>query len=136
MSNKSQVVGLVVILIIAGLFVLGWAFAANNASGPSAADLQEKLATVVDGVQRAKLTAIDSGYLEREIVLKQGVPAELTIFGQTAGCANAVTARDFWQGVKIVQKGEVEKVSFTPMQTGKFKGACTMGMYTFNIFVV
>lgn len=97
---------------------------------PAAASL------ISDGIQRAKLTAVDMGYLEKEIVLRQGIPAELTIFGQTFGCANAVVARDFWPGAILVQKGRVETVTFTPEKTGVFRGSCTMGMYTFKIRVI
>ncbi len=99
-------------------------------------DYESRLAPVRQGVQRAKLTAVDMGYLEEDIVLRQGVPAELTIFGQTFGCANAVVARDFWAGAKLVQKGEIETVNFTPGQAGTFKGSCSMGMYPFTIHVL
>ncbi len=100
------------------------------------AQIPAAVSPITDGVQRAKLTAVDMGYLEKEIVLKQGIPTELTIFGQTFGCSSAVVARDFWPGVKLVQQGQVETVAFTPEKTGVFRGSCTMGMYTFSIRVI
>lgn len=134
-SNKLVLFGLLAVgvLVTGVIFLLG---GDNSTTQLSDRELQSQLVPIEAGVQKAMLTAINGGYLEKNIVLRKDVPTELTLVGQTSGCASAIVARDFWTGIKQVNKGKIEVVSFTPTKTGTFKGACAMGMYTFNIQVI
>jgi len=134
--NPIFAIGVVLIVLTIGGILLLTSASSRSEPALSSTELQASLPPVTDGIQYAKLTAIDSGYLEKKVILRKDVPAELTIFGQTNGCASSIVARDLWQGVRQVGKGQVDKVSFTPTKVGQFKGACAMGMYTFNIQVV
>jgi|GEM_PF-4040511 len=119
------------LIIVAGFLL--WNYVAKPQTESNTESMQ---AQISNGVQKVTLTAVDSGYKEKSLTLKKDIPAELTIIGQTNGCASAIVAKDLWQGVKQVTKGQSQTVSFTPTKTGTFKGACAMGMYTFNIKVV
>jgi plastocyanin domain-containing protein len=93
-------------------------------------------APIVDGKQILNIAVQDRGYNPSVVTVKAGTPVELTFSGKSYGCAGAIVSKDFWSGIKMVDFGKSEVISFTPQQTGRFKYSCSMGMYVGYINVV
>lgn len=128
-------VGGILLLVVIGNGGAGGVLG-SDANSPSGNYTEADLPPVVDGVQKVAVTVNNTSYSPKTTVLKQGVPTELTFLGQGYGCSTAIVSRNFWNGVLFVDYGGQETVKFTPEKTGKFKYACTMGMYTGWIEVI
>ena len=121
---------LIAITVIGGGLLI---IASNSASTPPSAGVA---AEIVDGKQIAKVAVKDGGYNPSVLTVKVGTPVELTFTGESYGCSSAIVSKDFWSGIKFVNYGKQEVVSFTPQTTGRFKYACSMGMYVGYINVI
>lgn len=133
-NSTTLAVIVVAVVMVGAFFIFSRGGGDNNTSVQGVSDTP--LSQVVDGKQKVAVTVSSSSYSPRTVKVKKDVPVELTFLGQGYGCATAIVSRDFWSGVKYVEKGQQEVVSFTPTKTGKFKYTCTMGMYTGWIEVV
>lgn len=105
-----------------------WDAAISTPSQPNLA-LQEK------GVQTATITAFDSGYSPRNITLKKGVPAKITILtDKVSSCARAFSI-PVLNIERVLPSTGSTTVEFTPTELGPLAFSCSMGMYTgrFNI---
>lgn len=88
-----------------------------------------------NNIQTASITVFDSGYSPRNITLKKGVPAKITIStNAVSSCVRAfsIPALNIQKLLPSTGKTVVE---FTPTRTGPLAFSCSMGMYTgrFNI---
>lgn len=85
---------------------------------------------VEDGVQKVVIEAVNSGYSPKYIVVKQGLPVQLTVkTNNVYSCAAAFVFREF--GISTTLKPtDSQTFTFTPTKKGKFTYSCSMGMYT------
>lgn len=88
-----------------------------------------------DGVQRASISALDYGYLPREVYVKKGVPVKLTfITKENYSCSRAVVFPKLKIRKILPVTGE-GVVDFTPVDAGVINFSCSMGMYTGRVIV-
>lgn len=88
-----------------------------------------------DGVQRASISALDYGYLPREVYVKKGVPVRLTFTtNENYSCSRAVVFPKLKLRKILPVTGE-GVVEFTPAEVGVINFSCSMGMYTGRIVV-
>jgi|GEM_PF-1418069 len=86
-------------------------------------------ATIQDGVQTATLKVVGSNYVLTPSVFKKGVPVKITAdVNSMPGCSKAFTIPTF-KILKFISASD-NVIEFTPDQSGTFKMACTMNMYT------
>ncbi|MCB9812983.1 MAG: sulfite exporter TauE/SafE family protein [Pseudomonadales bacterium] len=88
------------------------------------------LASITNGVQKINIKALSSGYSPNYVVVKSGVPVELTVStNDTYSCASAFIFKEF--GISVFLKPtDSQTFMFTPTKRGKFTYSCSMGMYT------
>jgi hypothetical protein len=91
-----------------------------------------KQAEVSGGVQKIAVDLSSGSYNPSEIVLKAGVPAEIT-FGQSAGCTAQVQSADlgFFEDLSTGPK----TVKIPALKAGTYGFACGMNMVTGSIVV-
>ncbi|MFA4890186.1 MAG: sulfite exporter TauE/SafE family protein [Candidatus Paceibacterota bacterium] len=124
---------------IAGILVLFFALYNINAqlNVLGVKNLNENLASIIDGKQIIKMEASSSGYKPNYFKVKAGIPVrwEITDTG-TSGCTNAVIARNLFDGEIKLSPGEISMREFTPQKPGRYKFSCWMGMVSGIIEVV
>ncbi len=120
------------IVIFMGGALAWWALAVSlYASDPFAVHVP----VGADGVQRATVEADSYSYTPSHLVVKAGVPAELTFKSLTFLVPHNVVLDDLRLGVSIreeVPAGETVTVRFTPMVTGSFSIYCDKKLLFFK----
>jgi plastocyanin len=120
------------IVIFMGGALAWWALAASL----YAADLFEfPVPLGVDGVQRATVEADSYSFTPSHLVVKAGVPVELTFKSLTIFVPHNVVLDDPRLGVSIreeVPAGETVTVKFTPMVMGSFSIYCDKKLLFFK----
>ncbi len=121
-------------IVVAAIIVLGLIVTAFV----NLADKQSELAqpTPIDttNAQIVSVKVIGSQYVMNPPTIKQGMP---TIFefdmSTVQGCARSVVLPDF--KVRKSLSAQDNKIEFLPLQTGTYRIACSMNMYTgsFNV---
>ncbi len=114
--------------------ILGWPGLPSFSSQP--AEAQEGLAPLVDGKQILRMTVSSQGYTPERFRVRVNVPVRWEISGEGGGCANAITARNFFPETIYLTPGQEEAKEFTPTKVGNFRFTCTMGMFSGVIEVV
>jgi len=80
-----------------------------------------------DGVQRATITVDSYAYSPDHVIVKHGVPVELTLTSVTWLVPHNFVINDPESGLKINQEvpsGKSVTIRFTPNRTGRFKFFC------------
>jgi plastocyanin len=91
-----------------------------------------KQAEVAGGVQKIAVDLSSGSYNPSEIVLKAGVPAEIT-FGQSSGCTAQVQSQDL--GFSEDLSGGPKTVKIPALKAGTYNFACGMNMVSGTIVV-
>jgi plastocyanin domain-containing protein len=91
-----------------------------------------KQAEIAGGVQKIAVDLSSGSYNPSEIVLKAGVPAEVT-FGQSSGCTAQVQSQDL--GFSEDLTGGPKTVKLPALKAGTYNFACGMGMVSGSIVV-
>jgi hypothetical protein len=91
-----------------------------------------KQAEVAGGVQKIAVDLSTGSYNPSEIVLKAGVPAEIT-FGQGGGCLAQVQSQDL--GFFEDLTGGAKTVTVPALKAGTYSFTCGMGMVSGSIVV-
>lgn len=91
---------------------------------------QATVNTTQDGYQEVLINVQSNGYEPNYLKVKKGQPVKLTLQSKDAySCAAAFTFKEY--GIKTFLKANDTQVfTFTPVSKGKFRFACSMGMYT------
>jgi plastocyanin len=100
----------------------------GGAKGPAVT----KTAAVQGGVQRLSVDDSKGSFDPNTIVLKAGLPAEIT-FGQGSGCLAAVQSQQLGFGVDLTSGPKTVKVA--ALQPGTYGFTCGMGMVSGTIVV-
>lgn len=80
--------------------------------------------------QNPTIEVRSSGYNPSYVRVKKGEPVTITIVGKDAySCAIAFRLPTLGMGVNLKGPNDVEKITFTPTQTGQIPFNCSMGMY-------
>lgn len=81
--------------------------------------------------QNPTITVESSGYTPNIIRVKKGQPVTITLVGKDAySCASAFRIPSLGVAVNLKSANDVEKITFTPKESGEIPFTCTMGMYT------
>lgn len=89
-----------------------------------------EITEIINGKQIAKMKIIDLNYVPAKFIVKQGVPVEWQIdASKAAGCAQVITVPKL-KLTKYLSPNQINKIEFTPKETGKIYFMCTMGMTT------
>lgn len=98
---------------------------------------EEGLPPIASGRQILKMEASSRGYSPNYFKVRAGVPVrwEITDTG-TSGCTNAIISKGLFEGGISLTPGQTSVKEFTPLQTGKYKFSCWMGMVSGIIEVV
>lgn len=81
--------------------------------------------------QNPTITVESSGYTPKLISVKKGQPVTITLVGKDAySCASAFRIPSLGIAVNLKSANDVEKITFTPKESGEIPFTCTMGMYT------
>ncbi len=89
-----------------------------------------EIVDTVNGKQIAKMRVIDLNYVPAKFIVKQGVPVEWQIdASKAAGCSQVITAPKL-RLTKYLSPNQINKIEFTPKETGKIYFMCTMAMTT------
>lgn len=119
-----QILGIVLILVVIGLYVLWLAFQRK----------QESAVVGAGGVQEATVV-VKGAYAPNIITVQVGKPVALTFDRQeNAECSRFVTI----DGLHIRQDLPADQkttVCFTPEKAGEFSFTCDMGMYQGRLIV-
>jgi plastocyanin len=91
-----------------------------------------KQAAVAGGIQKIAVDLSSGSYNPSEIVLKAGVPAEIT-FGQSSGCTAQVQSQDL--GFSEDLSGGPKTVKLPALKAGTYNFACGMNMVSGTIVV-
>jgi sulfite exporter TauE/SafE/plastocyanin len=96
----------------------------------------QDLAEMVNGVQKVKIIANNSGYTPTHVTVRAGTPVELTISANGVyTCASSFTFREF--GISDLLGATGTRIhTFTPTQKGIFTYTCSMGMYSGTMEVI
>ncbi len=97
----------------------------GGSSGSGASTGKTASATVSGGVQRIKVDVSQGYYDPGNIVLKAGVPTEIT-FGQSSGCTGIVQSQDL--NFQADLTGGPATVKLQPLKAGTYGFACGMNM--------
>jgi uncharacterized protein len=109
---------LLVVVVVGGFLMLG--------SGTPMEDGSSITAEMNGGVQTVVLSMKDYNYWPQTVIVKEGIPVEITLDSSVVGCLRSFTIRDF--GVNQYAKTPQEVIRFTPTMTGTFRFACSMNM--------
>lgn len=91
-----------------------------------------KQAAVAGGIQKIAVDLSSGSYNPSEIVLKAGVPAEIT-FGQSSGCTAQVQSQDL--GFAEDLSSGPKTVKIPALKAGTYNFACGMNMVSGTIVV-
>lgn len=91
-----------------------------------------KQAAVAGGIQKIAVDLSSGSYNPSEIVLKAGVPAQIT-FGQSSGCTAQVQSQDL--GFSEDLSGGPKTVKLQGLKAGTYNFACGMNMVSGTIVV-
>ena len=99
-------------------------------SGFDSDQLKVGQSIVVNGVQEVSLTALSSGFYDKDVIeLTSGVPVKLTFTAdRAAGCGRQFVIPDFGIDI-VVPAGGSEVVEFTPTKPGEYVYRCGMNMF-------
>lgn len=87
--------------------------------------------------QNPQIIVTSSGYSPNVIRVKKGTPVTITLVGKDAySCASAFRIPSLGIKVNLKTANDIEKITFTPKETGEIPFTCTMGMYTGTIEVL
>lgn len=100
----------------------------RGAAGPKVS----KQAQAVAGVQKISVDLSSGSYNPSEIVLKAGVPAEIT-FGQASGCLSQVQSQDL--GFAEDLSGGPKTIKLPGLKAGTYSFSCGMGMVFGSVVV-
>jgi plastocyanin domain-containing protein len=108
------------------------AAAACSCCVPSTTEKTQATADTSGGIQRIAVDVSQGGYNPNEIVLKAGIPAEIT-FGQSSGCTAVVQSSDL--GFEEDLTGGPKTVKLDGLAAGTYAFACGMSMVHGTIVV-
>jgi uncharacterized protein len=98
---------------------------------------QDGLALIEDGVQVIRMEAYPFEYSPNYFKVKAGVPVRWEIDAvNVSGCTNAIISNSLFDGQIPLINGEISYKEFTPLNAGKYRFSCWMGMVTGVIEVV
>lgn len=112
-----------IIIVIAGFFLLSKGSSAQNATENSGSG----------EIQKITIGMKNYNYYPNTINVKAGQPVRISLDSSVAGCFRSFTIRDF--GVAKYLKTPSDYVEFTPNKKGTFRFACSMGMGTGTLIV-
>lgn len=95
----------------------------------------ESRSVLGNNIQTATINVFSTGYSPRNITLKKGVPAKITLItDKVYSCASSFTIPALNINKLLPATGK-STIEFTPTSTGPLAFSCSMGMYTgrFNI---
>jgi plastocyanin domain-containing protein len=97
----------------------------------------ENTAELGEDVQRIQITVDGEGYTPQRIVLREGIPAEVTFLRtqEDVGCSDTVQIPDFDVETTDLPVGEPITFTFTPDAAGEYAFACGMHMSEGTIVV-
>ncbi len=125
MKNSTFVIGIIVMLILAGGFVFAKSGNGNTVTGNSI--VTDVAPEVVKGeVQKVVLSTKNYNYFPNTVNVKANQAVEITLDKSVTGCLRAFTIKDL--GVSQYAKTPNDKIVFTPTQKGNFRFTCSMGM--------
>ncbi len=112
----------IIILLIAGYYLINGEFTGNSINNPSN-----------ENTQKITLSFKNYNYYPQSIVVKEGIPVELTLDNSIRGCFRTFVIKDL--GVKKTSSKPSDTIIFTPDKKGSFIFACGMHMGTGTIIV-
>lgn len=81
--------------------------------------------------QNPEIAVTASGYYPNFVRVRKGMPVTITLIGKDAySCASAFRIPSLGIGVNLKSANDVQKITFTPTETGEIPFSCSMGMYT------
>lgn len=85
---------------------------------------------VINGEQQVTINITNDGYQPNFVRVKQGVPVRLLLQSKdTYSCALAFVFKEF--GINtFLEANDSQSFTFTPSKAGKYRFACSMGMYS------
>ena len=117
------ILGIALLLLIVGYFMLKGVNSAGNVVGNSDAGEVQK---VVIGMK-------NYNYYPNTIKVKAGIPVSISLDKGVVGCYRSFVIRDF--GIQKYLKTPQDTIEFTPKKPGTYRFACSMGMGTGTLIV-
>jgi len=120
-----------------GLNLLGfpYSFSQTSVLSQKTTKDQSKIPADFDTIQKVVIDVNSSGYQSDTLVLKKGVPVEITLIAKNSySCANAFTIPSL-NIQKVLPSNGSDTIKFTPQKSGQLAYSCSMGMYRGNFMV-
>lgn len=124
MKTTAYVIGIILLIIISGSFMLksNEAVTGNTVKSNPDSDIQK----IVIGVK-------NFNYYPNTIEVKAGKPVSISLDNSVSGCLRDFTIREF--GIRKYLRTPSDTVEFTPTKPGTYTFACSMGMGTGTLIV-
>ena len=122
---------------VLGYTSLSDVFTSNQNQSKNTAVEAKDLPLIIDGKQVVKMNASYSGYNPNYIKVRAGVPVRWEITaGSSTGCGGRIISSSLFSGSIDLTPNQVSVKEFTPVNPGRYKFSCSMGMLTGIIEVV
>lgn len=121
-KTTLYLLGILIIVIIAGYLMIDTSSAQNNVAGNSGGEAQK----VVIGMK-------NYNYYPNTVKVKAGQTVSISLDESVYGCFRDFTIREF--GVRKYLRTPEDSVEFTPTKPGRYTFACSMGMGTGTLIV-
>jgi len=118
MKNTTMIIGIVIILAIAGIFIFSSSGISTSSSGSSSSNSQH--------VQNIVLSMKNGNYYPNTFTVKAGIPVAVSLDNSIGGCYRSFTIRQL--GLQKNLATPSDTLTFTPTERGTYRFACIMGM--------
>jgi plastocyanin domain-containing protein len=123
MKSIFYIIGIIVLIVIGGLFMI-------KANGTNANIIQDSGS---EDVQNIVLSFKDYNYYPNTIKVKANQPVRISLDSSVSGCLRSFTIRDL--GIAKNLQTPADYIEFTPTKKGTYGFACSMGMGTGTLVV-
>ena len=127
MKNLIIILGIVILLAAGGYL----AFA--RTSGTESVNINSKPANEATGVQKVVIGIKNNNYYPNTITVKAGQTVSISLDKSVTGCYRSFTIRQLGLQKNLATPNDA--LTFTPIEKGTYRFACSMGMGT-GTFIV
>ena len=125
-KSSLYIVGIIVLIIIGGYFILGNSDDNGITGNVVAIDSNNDIQNIIIGLK-------NFNYYPNTIEVEAGKPVSISLDKTVSGCLRDFTIRDL--GIRKYLKNPEDTVVFTPTKPGTYRFACSMGMGTGTLIV-
>lgn len=130
MKNAMIALGIVAIIVIAGMFLLSGSGSANATNAVTG----KAVASAGGDVQVIKLSVQNGKYIMDPAIVKKGIPVRIEAdIAKMPGCSKSIVISAF--NIRKTLNNNDNIIEFVPDKAGTFNIACSMNMYrgTFQV---